>query len=95
MPSGKRIRTNCCLAHLNQRPSNGMHTPSKGRQLDPKVFEMDLSHFRFSNKSGWHTLSERTHNQISCVSYYFGIELYKELDIPIGLIMQYNSGTPI
>jgi sialate O-acetylesterase len=73
----------------------GRFVESKGRRIDPKVFETDLCGFRFSNQTGWHTLSERTQNLISCVAFYFGIELYRELDVPIGLILRYNSGTPI
>lgn len=73
----------------------GKFVESKGRRIDPKVFETDLSGFRFSSRTGWHVLSAKTQNQLSCVAYYFGIELYKELDVPIGLILRYNSGTPI
>jgi len=73
----------------------GKFVESKGRRIDPRVFDTDLSGFRFSNQTGWHTLSQRSQNLISCVAYYFGIELYRELDIPIGLILRYNSGTPI
>jgi sialate O-acetylesterase len=74
----------------------GRFVKAKGRRIDPKVFKTDLSAFRFSNiNGGWHTLSERTQSLLSCVAFYFGIELYRELDIPIGLILRYNSGTPI
>jgi sialate O-acetylesterase len=73
----------------------GRFVEAKGRRIDPKVFDMDLSGFRFNNRQGWSILSERTQNQVSCVAYYFAIELYKELGIPIGLIQRYNSGTPI
>jgi len=74
----------------------GKFVESKGRRIDPGVFEMDLSGFRFDTRNtGWHILTPRTQNMLSCVAFYFGIELYKELDVPIGLIQRYNSGTPI
>jgi sialate O-acetylesterase len=67
----------------------------KTTKMDPAVFQRDLTKFRFSSPRGWHTLSTETQNLISRVSFHFGIELYKKLNIPIGLIMRYNSGTPI
>jgi sialate O-acetylesterase len=73
----------------------GRFVENKGRAIDPKVFEMDLSGFRFNTRQGWSVLSQKTQNQLSCVAYFFGLELYKELDIPIGLIQSYNSATPI
>ncbi|MHC5058063.1 MAG: sialate O-acetylesterase [Planctomycetota bacterium] len=73
----------------------GKFVASKGRRIDPKVFETDLSGFRFSSPRGWYVLSARTQGLLSCVAFYFGIELYRELDVPIGLILRYNSGTPI
>ena len=69
---------------------------AKGHKIEEDVYKHDLSSFRFSgSNSGWRTLSKETEGLISRVSFYFGFELYKELDIPIGLIMRYNSGTPI
>lgn len=73
----------------------GRFVEAKGRSIAPEVFEQDLSRFRFNNTRGWHVLTERTQSQLSRVAFYFGIELYQELDIPIGLILRYNSGTPI
>ncbi len=73
----------------------GKFVENKGRRIDPKVFEMDLSGFRSNTRNGWVVLNQKTQNQFSCVAYYFGIELYKELDIPVGLIQRYNSATPI
>ena len=72
----------------------GRFVKAKGRQIDPKVFTQDLSGLRFTTKT-WHTLDAKTQNQVSCVAFYFAIELYKQLDVPIGLIQRYNSGTPI
>ncbi|MDP6636745.1 MAG: sialate O-acetylesterase [Phycisphaerae bacterium] len=68
---------------------------SKGRSIDPKAFKQDLSRFRFIARQGWTALTPRSQQSLSCVAYYFGIELYRELKIPIGLILRYNSGTPI
>jgi len=73
----------------------GKFTASKGRRIDPAVFEKDLSRFRFSTQHGWQSLNERSQMFLSCVAFYFGIELYDELDVPIGLVQRYNSGTPI
>ncbi len=73
----------------------GKFVAAKGRVLGPEAFKRDLSGFRFSNSRGWYTMSEDNQNLISCVAYYFGNELYKELDVPIGLVLRYNSGTPI
>lgn len=74
----------------------GKFVASKGRAIDPKVFEKDLSRFRFlPPNGGWHSLEAKSQNLLSCVAYYFGIELYEELDIPIGLIQRFHSGTPI
>ena len=74
----------------------GKFVESKGRSIDPKVFDKDLSAFRFLPRNGgWRSLEAKTQNLISCVSYYFGIRLYEELDIPVGLIIRASSGTPI
>jgi sialate O-acetylesterase len=73
----------------------GKFVKSKGRSIDPRAFKQDLSRFRFSARQGWMSLTPRSQKLLSCVAYYFGIELYRKLDIPIGLIQRYNSGTPI
>jgi len=70
----------------------------KGRRIDPEVFEKNLSGFRFSpgyKDSCWYILSPDTQNRLSCVAFYFGMKLYEELSIPIGLIVRSWSGTPI
>jgi len=69
--------------------------PQKKRYIEPEYFKMDLSRFRFSKKNGWYKITPETQRLLSRVAFYFGIELYKELDIPIGLILRYNSGTSI
>ena len=38
----------------------GCFVKSKGRAIEPEVFEMDLSKFRFNTPRGWMTLDERT-----------------------------------
>ena len=73
----------------------GKFVKSKGRSIDPKAFEQDLSRFRFTTRMGWTALTPKSQHMLSCVAYYFGIELYRELKIPIGLILRYHSGTPI
>lgn len=74
----------------------GKFTKAKGRALPPEAFEKDLTRFRFCPwNGGWRALDANTQNFISMVAYYFGIELYNELDIPIGLVIRSTSGTPI
>ena len=73
----------------------GRFVENKGRRIDPEIFEKDVSLIRCNNQTGWSKLTERSQFQFSCVAFYFGYELYKELDVPIGLIQRYNSGTPI
>jgi sialate O-acetylesterase len=69
---------------------------SGGDRIDPEVFDRDLSGFRFlSKKSGWRRVVEEEQHLISRVAYYFGIELYDELDIPVGLIIRASGGTSI
>jgi len=65
-------------------------------QLDPTVFDMDLSGARFDNENvSWQTLTPTTQVNLSKVGGYFMLELYKELGIPVGLIQRNWSGTPI
>lgn len=74
----------------------GRFVKSKGRAVDPDLFKKDLSGFRFSAKNGgWRTLDEKSQTFISCVAYHFGIRIYEELDIPVGLIIRATSGSPI
>jgi len=74
----------------------GKFTKAKGRALPPEAFQKDLTKFRFCAwNGGWRALDAKTQNFISMVAYYFGIELYDELDIPIGLVIRSTSGTPI
>jgi len=73
----------------------GKFVKSKGRSIEPKAFEQDLTRFRFTTRLGWKALTPQSQQFLSCVAYYFGIELYRELKVPVGLILRYNSGTPI
>ena len=74
----------------------GTFTESKGRRINPRDFETDYSRFRFNgHNKGWDTVSHKSQNKLSMVAYYFGKDLYRELDVPVGLITRYNSGTPI
>jgi len=74
----------------------GKFVASKGRSIDPEDLARDHSAFRFCNKNGgWTSLDEKTQANCSRVGYYFGMKLYEELDIPIGLIQRASSGTPI
>ncbi len=69
--------------------------PEKKRSIEPEYFKMDLSRFRFSKEDGWDKITPETQHSVSRVAFYFGIELYQALDIPIGIILRYNSATPI
>ena len=73
----------------------GKFVKSKGRSIEPKAFEQDLTRFRFTTRLGWKALTPQSQQFLSCVAYYFGIELYRELKVPVGLILCYNAGTPI
>ena len=74
----------------------GKFSTAKARSIDPKDLARDHSGFRFCNKNGaWETLDEKSQSRCSRVGYYFGIKLYRELAIPVGLIQCASSGTPI
>lgn len=68
---------------------------NKNRFIEPEYFEKGLAHMRVSTRHGWTGIDEKTQRTISRVGFYFGEKLYRELDVPIGLILRYNSGTPI
>ncbi len=68
---------------------------SKNRFIEPEYFEKGLGRMRVSTRLGWTGIDERTQRSISRVAFYFGERLYRELDVPVGLILRYNSGTPI
>lgn len=68
---------------------------SKNRFIEPEYFEKGLGRMRVSTRLGWTGIDERTQRSISRVGFYFGERLYRELDVPVGLILRYNSGTPI
>lgn len=74
----------------------GKFAPAKGRTLDPSAFENDHSGFRFSSKNGpWEPFNEETQAKCSRVAYYFGMKLYEELGVPVGVINRATSGSPI
>ena len=68
---------------------------SKNRFIEPESFERGLGRMRVSTRHGWTGIDEKTQRSISRVGFYFGEKLYRELDVPVGLILRYNSGTPI
>ena len=47
------------------------------------------------NSDGWNECSPGTIPNFSAAAYYFGRKLFKELDIPIGLINSSFGGTPV
>ncbi|MFK8114307.1 MAG: serine hydrolase [Rubripirellula sp.] len=68
---------------------------SKNRHIEPEYFRKGLTRMRVSTRLGWTGIDEKTQRTISRVGFYFGVKLYRELDVPVGLILRYNSGTPI
>lgn len=68
---------------------------SKNRFIEAEYFDKGLTLMRVSTRQGWTGIDERTQRTISRVGFYFGEKLYRELDVPVGLILRYNSGTPI
>ena len=74
----------------------GKFAPSKGRTVDATTFERDHSGFRFSSKNGpWEAFTADTQARCSRVAYYFGMKLYGELGVPVGVINRATSGSPI
>ncbi|MCD6598287.1 MAG: 9-O-acetylesterase [Bacteroidales bacterium] len=47
------------------------------------------------NSNGWEECSPKTIPDFSAAAYYFGRKLFKELDVPIGLINSSFGGTPV
>jgi len=47
------------------------------------------------NSAGWDECSPKTIPNFSAAAYYFGRKLFKELDVPIGLINTPFGGTPV
>lgn len=68
---------------------------SRNRFIEPEYFEKGLAQMRVSTRHGWTGIDEKTQRSVSRVGFYFGEKLYRELKVPIGLILRYNSGTPI
>ena len=74
----------------------GKFAPSKGRVLDTSRIDRDHLGFRFCSKNGpWQAFDEKTQANCSRVAYYFGMKLYEELGVPIGMINRATSGSPI
>jgi sialate O-acetylesterase len=74
----------------------------KGRLLDPADLPAGAPGIRFFKQGykkpgtgDWNRLDARSQIQLTRVGGYFGIRLYRELGIPIGLIEAYFSSTPI
>jgi sialate O-acetylesterase len=74
----------------------GKFSPTKGPITDSKIPEKNHSGLRFLSKNGvWESFTPSSQRRCSRIAYYFGLKLYKELDIPIGLIIRATSGSPI
>ena len=65
----------------------------KNRFIEPKYFESGLEHMRVSTRNGWTPIDSKTQRTDFRVGFYFGEKLYRELGVPIGFILRYNSGT--
>jgi sialate O-acetylesterase len=73
----------------------GRFTNNKGHSIPEEAFQAGLKRMRFHDRKKWDDVTERSQNRLSRVAFYFGYELYKELDVPIGLIPRHNGGTPV
>ncbi|MDD7984623.1 sialate O-acetylesterase [Lentisphaera marina] len=62
-----------------------------------KYDKKTISEIRFNGKGnkGWDTIDQKSAKSLSRVAFYFGINLYEELNVPIGLITRHNGGTPM
>jgi len=65
--------------------------------IEQQYLQMDLKRLRFcgKTKASWSRIDKRTAKRLSRVAFYFGLRLYRELDVPVGLITRHNGGTPI
>ena len=68
---------------------------SKGHSIPDEAFAHGLQHMRFHDRKSWGGVDKKSQNRLSRVAFFFGYELYKELDVPIGLIPRHNGGTPV
>jgi sialate O-acetylesterase len=60
--------------------------------------EIDSANYpriRLNSQAGWQQCSPQTVKGFSAAGYFFGRELYKSLNVPIGLINRSQGGTPI
>ncbi|WP_157473693.1 sialate O-acetylesterase [Lentisphaera araneosa] len=62
-----------------------------------KYDKKKISRMRYNGKGnkGWDSIDEKSAKSLSRVAFYFGVNLYEELNIPIGLITRHNGGTPM
>lgn len=67
----------------------------KGGSIPQEAFDHGLRKIRFHDRKSWDTVDKRSQRRLSRVAFFFGYELHKELNVPIGLIPRHNGGTPV
>ena len=62
-----------------------------------KYDKKKISGMRYNGKGnkGWDSIDVKSAKSLSRVAFHFGVKLYEELNIPIGLITRHNGGTPM
>jgi sialate O-acetylesterase len=65
------------------------------RTLRLPVRGSGLPRDRLDQRPGWQACSPKTASGFSAVAYFFGRELHRRLDVPIGLIVVATGATPI
>jgi sialate O-acetylesterase len=68
---------------------------NKNPALPEEYATADLSTFRFSTRKGWFPVSKAHERRLSRVAFYFGIDLYDRLDVPVGFVFRAANGSPI
>jgi sialate O-acetylesterase len=67
----------------------------KSQSIPKEAFKHGLKRMRFHDRKDWDDIDEKSQRRLSRVAFFFGYELYKDLDVPIGLIPRHNGGTPV
>jgi sialate O-acetylesterase len=76
---------------------NGKEAVAAANYPDIRIFEVEHQTALTPKKTiqgGWNRCAPETIPEFSAVGYFFGLELYKELGVPVGLIDSNWGGTP-
>ena len=80
---------------------NGKQEAAAANFPQIRIFQVDriaspgMEKNEISSKTGWEICSPKSIGKFSACGFYFGRELYKDLNIPIGLINSSMGGTKI